>query len=115
MTIYLKLQSTELFKIKAFQYLIDIEHSKTKELKNYHTELKLANYLKETSLNRKEKKVIFHARTRMLPCKANFKSSYASLICDYCVSLSIDDQQHLLLCSQSQDMQELYNINSVYS
>ena len=46
-------------------------------------------------LNRKQASIIFKVRTRMLPVKCNFKSSYTDLTCRLCGFLT-ESQDHVL-------------------
>ena len=71
---------------------------RTNNATNIGKYLSMASYLKYPNITREHKSLLFKARTRMLPCKYNFKSAYVDLICDYCDSDSRDDQLHLMNC-----------------
>ncbi len=68
------------------------------------------------ALSYKEAVVVFKARTRMLPLKANFKGSYESLICDRCKDpKSLDTEKHLLEeCPATKDIPDDVKVEDIF-
>ena len=89
---------------RVLDYLIEIknEHSKVKHIK--YTNLKLQNYFRSPEhVNMDIPKFIFHARTRMLDVRENFKNKYIKTISHTKCPLGcadLDKQEHLLLCTK---------------
>ena len=105
--------------LAAHKYLIDKanSHSKMeylKSLKDTDSGMAMSDYLKSTNLSKSDKCLLFRARTRMLPCKANFKSAYNNIICDYC-KLYEDDQTHILNCPITSVNPQKYDNMSLFS
>ena len=85
-------------KMKALDYLKNIQSSHTKSKKMFYNELRLQDYLgPEANLTNKEKAFAFASRAHMLDLKNNFKIGKkdfnCSLGCD-----QLEDQPHLLSC-----------------
>ena len=89
---------------RALNYLIEIKnkHSKVKHIK--YTSLKLQNYLRSTEhVNMDIPKFIFHARSRMLDVRENFKNKYTKTNTHTKCPLGcaeLDNQEHLVLCTK---------------
>ena len=87
---------------KALEYLNKIKLKHSKVLHIEHTSLNLQEYLQPQNIqNIPLAKFIFHARTRMLDVRMNFRNKYKNddikcpLKCD-----TEDDQKHLLECDK---------------
>ena len=87
----------------AFEYLIEEknkadEGGKTSRIQ--FSELSIQKYLVPLETSVKMAKFIFHARSRMLDVKNNYKNrKYTDMLCPICRDPeSTDSQQHLLLC-----------------
>ena len=58
---------------------------------------KFQEYLGSDQLSLRQKRILFSARTRMLPCKNNFRGKYKDLLCDLCQG-HVDSQPEMLTC-----------------
>ena len=68
-------------------------------------QLKIQEYLEPNTTSIRMSKFIYHARSRMLDLKVNFKNrKHQDLLCPICLAPdSIDSQEHLLLCPSLTD------------
>ena len=85
---------------KAFTYLIKLKESQSKLKDLEYNKLETQNYLKPAAgLTKTEVSEIMMCRSRMVPVKANFKSSHnaADLKCRACGDTE-ELQQHLISC-----------------
>ena len=87
----------------AFEYLLKEKNKAGEGGKTSHiqySELKVQSYLLPNQTSVKMAKFIFHARSRMLDCKNNYKNrNHADMFCSICRDPeSLDSQQHLLIC-----------------
>ena len=88
----------------AFEYLIKEKNKAGEGGKTSHiqfSELNIQKYLLPHETSVKMSKFIFHARSRMLNVKNNFKNrKYPDMFCPVCCDPeSTDSQQHILVCS----------------
>ena len=87
---------------RVLNYLNEIKASHKKVSHILHKELKTQEYLKATeNTDTKLAKFIFHARTRMLDVKENFRNRYSNERAQTTCALGCtepDTQQHLLFC-----------------
>ena len=85
-------------------YLKEIKSKHKKVSHILHKELKTQNYLKASeNIDTKLAKFIFHARTRMLNVKENFRNRYSNEKAQTNCALGCpepDSQQHLLVCNK---------------
>ena len=95
---------------RALDYLNEIKAKHTKVSHILHKELKTQNYLKASGNNdTKLSKFIFHARTRMLDVKENYRNRYVNERTQTNCALGcaeLDTQEHLLFCKKL-DIQNL--------
>ena len=87
----------------AFEYLIKEKNKAGEGGKTSHiqfSELSIQKYLVPLETSVKMAKFIFHARSRMLDVKNNYKNrKYTDMLCPICCDPeSTDSQQHLLVC-----------------
>ena len=89
----------------ALSYLNKEKLKLRKVLHINHSILRIASYLLPRRTSIKDAKFIFHARTRMLDVKTNFKNKpHLDLLCPLCRDVnSFDNQQHLLKCTSLMD------------
>ena len=100
---------------EALKFLIERKSDKSKLKDLCYEELKMQEYLKSSSLQIGEKKLLFQLRTRMLDVKENFKHAYPDHVCPLCGSEN-DSQQHLLDCvTISEDASSMIDPNVKYS
>ena len=96
-------------------YLNEIKSKHKKVSHILHKELKTQNYLKASeNIDTKLAKFIFHARTRMLDVKENFRNRYSNERAQTTCALGCpepDSQQHLLVCKKL-DNQNLIEKNN---
>ena len=85
-------------KIKALEFLKNIQSTHSKSSNLSYTEITLQEYLKpENSMTNKEKAFAFAARSHMIDVKRNFKSGKENLNCSLGCHQP-EDQSHLLVC-----------------
>ena len=60
----------------------------------------MQNYLVNLNTSVKEKKLLFLLRSRMYPVKMNFQQMYSDLQCSLCSSLAEESQEHLWVCEE---------------
>ena len=89
----------------ALSYLNQEKLKLRKVLHITHSVLRIENYLLPKSTSIIQAKFTFHARTRMLDVKLNYKNRpHLDLKCPLCRDPeSLDSQQHLLLCTSLSD------------
>ena len=82
----------------GFEYLekIKFSHSKVKNIS--YRKLKIAPYLKESTIPIDKKQLIFALRTSMINVKANFGTMFGDTSCDLCGGGVPQTQQHLMVC-----------------
>ena len=87
----------ESIKIKAFEYLLEKQGSKGKEIK--YSCLKMAEYLlpNDEKLSLSDQRYIFAIRNRMIEIENNFKNRKLP---EKCICGQIEDQKHLYICKQ---------------
>ena len=89
----------------ALSYLITEKQKLTKVLHISYSVLKMEKYFLPNATSIKMVKFIFHARSRMLDLKSNYKNKvHADNHCPVCKDpSSVDSQQHLLECASLAD------------
>ena len=83
----------------AFNYLESLKQSHSKVENISYEKLKMAPYLKDSSVPIADKIMILKLRTSMINVKKNFSSMYNNTSCDLCDSNLQQTQRHLLSCS----------------
>ena len=84
---------------KSLEYLNKIKGKHTKVMNIPHKKLMMQNYLETKLQSRQEAKFLFALRCRMIDVKVNYKNKYSDNICP-CCHVEVDDQEHLLSCSE---------------
>ena len=93
----------------AVQYLNGIKMTKSKAKDLKYDSLSLQEYLSsKCKMNIEEKQFIFHARSRMLNLKSNFKQGVSDISCSAC-KIEEESQRHLLQCTALADNSVLPN------
>ena len=85
---------------KGFEDLLLKSENYSKGENLLYGNLDMRKYLKSKHLTTNQKKMIFKFRTRMINVKENFRSSYKNLNCRFNCFNQIENQEHLLVCSQ---------------
>ena len=92
------------------------KHSKVASIN--HDEMELQDYLAPNELSTHEARFIFHLRSRMVDLKANFRGKHSDWLCPLC-KCDEDSQQHLLVCPELNEEDELVinlpNYNDLFS
>ena len=90
---------------EAFKYLNELakSHSKSRLISNDKFEKK--PYFSDRRFSKEDVQILFALRTRTTNCKSNFKTQYGNqLKCRICkVDGSIEDEEHILICSALTD------------
>ena len=89
----------------AFTYLLTEKAKLSKVSHIKYTEFKIQEYFAPNVTNLKSTKFLYHARSRILDVRQNYKNKHnGDLLCQVCGDLSSsDDQEHLLFCSKLTD------------
>ena len=89
----------------AFTYLLTEKAKLSKVSHIKYTEFKIQEYFAPNVTSLKSTKFLYHARSRILDVRKNYKNKYnGDLLCQVCGDLSSsDDQEHLLFCSKLTD------------
>ena len=87
---------------KAFDDLMSKQEEYSKGSSLEYGQLRMRSYLKSTSINSTEAKLIFKFRSRMVRVKNNFRGSYSNnLDCPLGCPNQIDSQEHLINCQNN--------------
>ena len=102
-------------KARVLEYLNEVKakHSKVMHIK--HDELKIQKYLlSENQVNVQQSKFIFHARSRMLNVRTNFKNKYPKDRRNCPLGCKMEDsQEHLLSCEKISDKLGLSSVSTL--
>ena len=101
----------------AVQYIHDLAepHSKSEKLVNLKFERQ--EYFSDRRFSKEDIQLLFTLRTRMLNCKSNFRNQFNNdLTCRLCkVTGSIEDENHVLACTEINDELHSVKFEDVYS
>ena len=93
----------------AVQYIHDLAEPHSKSEKIVNPNFKRREYFSDRRFTKEDVQLLFSLRTRMLNCKSNFRNQFNNdLTCRICkVTGSIEDEDHILTCSEIND--EVYD------